>query len=148
MGVVPGMGNVILYYCRSRGIPKNIATSLLINSFFSDILEKINDKDYLSLINDSLKKWLEANNFLKQICLNGIKEKYGPLTSQIQDRLEYELKVIKEMGYAGYFLITQDFVNYAKQNSIPVGPGRGSAAGSLVAYSAGITKVFLLEYLS
>jgi len=88
----------------------------------------------------------DANNFLKQICLNGIKEKYGSLTSQIQDRLEYELKVIKEMGYAGYFLITQDFVNYAKQNSIPVGPGRGSAAGSLVAYSAGITNVDPIKY--
>lgn len=69
--------------------------------------------------------------------------------SQVQeyrDRLEYELGVIKKMGFAGYFLIVADFINYARKNNIPVGPGRGSAAGSLVAYSLGITDIDPLPY--
>jgi len=84
--------------------------------------------------------------FLKNICKKGILEKYGKITPIIQKRLEYELSVIKKMGYAGYFLITQDFVNYAKTNLIPVGPGRGSAAGSIVAYATNITDVDPLKY--
>ena len=84
--------------------------------------------------------------FLKNICKQGILEKYGKITPIIQKRLEYELSVIKKMGYAGYFLITQDFVNYAKTNLIPVGPGRGSAAGSIVAYATNITDVDPLKY--
>ena len=84
--------------------------------------------------------------YLKNICEKGITDKYGEMTPIIQKRLDYELSVIKKMGYAGYFLITQDFVNYAKQNYIPVGPGRGSAAGSIVAYSTNITDVDPLKY--
>ncbi|MFZ1201882.1 MAG: DNA polymerase III subunit alpha, partial [Desulfobacterales bacterium] len=63
-----------------------------------------------------------------------------------QDRLEYEIGVIKEMGFPGYFLIVADFIRYARENRIPVGPGRGSAAGSLVAYALGITGLDPLEY--
>ena len=84
--------------------------------------------------------------YLKQLCKDGIINKYGEMTPDIEKRLNYELSVIKKMGYAGYFLITQDFVNYAKQNYIPVGPGRGSAAGSIVAYSTNITDVDPLKY--
>ena len=84
--------------------------------------------------------------YLKQLCKEGIINKYGEMTPDIEKRLNYELSVIKKMGYAGYFLITQDFVNYAKQNYIPVGPGRGSAAGSIVAYSTNITDVDPLKY--
>lgn len=62
------------------------------------------------------------------------------------DRLEYEMSVIKDMGFSGYFLIVADFIRYAKENNIPVGPGRGSAAGSLVAYSLGITGLDPIEY--
>ncbi|MDY6850873.1 MAG: DNA polymerase III subunit alpha [Thermodesulfobacteriota bacterium] len=65
---------------------------------------------------------------------------------EYRDRLEYELGVIKKMGFAGYFLIVADFINYARKNNIPVGPGRGSAAGSLVAYSLGITDIDPLPY--
>ena len=75
-----------------------------------------------------------------------LKKDIGKITQEIQDRLKYELSVIKKMGYAGYFLITQDFVNYAIKNNIPVGPGRGSAAGSIVAYSTGITNIDPLKY--
>ncbi|WP_029521246.1 DNA polymerase III subunit alpha [Persephonella sp. IF05-L8] len=70
------------------------------------------------------------------------KEKY----QQYKERLEYEINVIKQMGFPEYFLIVQDFINYAKQNGIPVGPGRGSAAGSLVAYTLGITDVDPLQH--
>lgn len=70
------------------------------------------------------------------------KEKY----QQYKERLEYEINIIKQMGFPEYFLIVQDFINYAKQNGIPVGPGRGSAAGSLVAYTLGITDVDPLQH--
>ncbi|WP_297455471.1 DNA polymerase III subunit alpha [Persephonella sp.] len=70
------------------------------------------------------------------------KEKY----QQYKERLEYEINIIKQMGFPEYFLIVQDFINYAKENGIPVGPGRGSAAGSLVAYTLGITDVDPLQH--
>ena len=68
------------------------------------------------------------------------------ITPKIKQRLDFELSVIKKMGFAGYFLITQDFVKYARDNHIPVGPGRGSAAGSIVAYCTGITDVDPIKY--
>ena len=89
---------------------------------------------------------ITPDEYLKNLCLTGIKNRYGEMTSDIQKRLDYELSVIKKMGYAGYFLITQDFVNYAKNKNIPVGPGRGSAAGSIVAYTTQITDVDPLKY--
>ena len=88
----------------------------------------------------------DPNEYLKLICLQGLKEKYPNLTDNIKQRLQFELDVIKKMGFAGYFLITQDFVKYAKTNQIPVGPGRGSAAGSIVAYCTGITDVDPIKY--
>ena len=67
------------------------------------------------------------DSYLKTLCEKGVKEKYGDYTKELSDRLDHELKVINQMGFAGYFLITADFVKYAKDNNIPVGPGRGSA---------------------
>ena len=81
------------------------------------------------------------DSYLKTLCEKGVKEKYGDYTKELSDRLDHELKVINQMGFAGYFLITADFVKYAKDKNIPVGPGRGSAAGSLVSYSLDITTV-------
>ena len=89
---------------------------------------------------------ITPDHYLKELCINGLKQKYTSLSTNIESRLNHELNIIKTMGYAGYFLITQDFVNYAKSNNIPVGPGRGSAAGSLVAYATGITDVDPLQY--
>ncbi len=86
------------------------------------------------------------DEYLRHICLKGLKSRYDKITVEITERLDFELYVIKKMGFAGYFLITQDFVKYAKDNKIPVGPGRGSAAGSIVAYSAGITNVDPIKY--
>jgi len=88
----------------------------------------------------------DPDKYLKILCEEGLKNKYGTITKEIKNRMIYELKVIKKMGYAGYFLITQDFVNYACNNKIPVGPGRGSAAGSIVAYCTGITDVDPIKY--
>ena len=85
--------------------------------------------------------------YLKETALKGLYEKYGNNPdSEIVDRLNYELEVITTMGYTDYFLIVADFVNYAKNNDIPVGPGRGSGAGSLVAYCIGITAVDPIKY--
>ena len=81
------------------------------------------------------------DSYLKTLCEQGVKERYGDYTKELSDRLDHELNVINQMGFAGYFLITADFVKYAKDNNIPVGPGRGSAAGSLVSYSLGITTI-------
>ncbi len=86
------------------------------------------------------------DEYLRIICELGLKERYPVITPEIQQRLDFELGVIKKMGFAGYFLITQDFVKYAKTNLIPVGPGRGSAAGSIVAYCTGITDVDPIKY--
>jgi DNA polymerase III subunit alpha len=87
---------------------------------------------------------------LRDLCARGLSRKYkitydinstDPKTLELSKRLDYEISIIKRMGFIDYFLIVQDFINWAKQNGIPVGPGRGSGAGSLVAYTCGITNV-------
>ncbi|WP_432352217.1 DNA polymerase III subunit alpha [Sporosarcina sp. A2] len=83
---------------------------------------------------------------LEQNCRIGLQHRLGTLSPSYEERLRYELHVIGEMGYADYFLIVQDFIMYARQQDIEVGPGRGSSAGSLVAYSLGITAVDPLKY--
>ncbi|MGE5732063.1 MAG: DNA polymerase III subunit alpha [Gemmatimonas sp.] len=87
------------------------------------------------------------NDLLTTLATAGAKERYGePLPDNVRERLEYELGVITKTGYAGYFLIVADFIKAARDRGIPVGPGRGSAAGSLVAYSLRITDVCPLKY--
>ena len=86
------------------------------------------------------------DEYLENLCLKGLKERYSDPSPLVMERLKYELSIIKKMGFAGYFLITQDFVQYAKNSSIPVGPGRGSAVGSIVAYCLGITNVDPIKY--
>ncbi len=87
-----------------------------------------------------------AEEYLKALCYEGLKKRYDAVTPEIEERLEYELQVINEMGYAGYFLIVWDFVRFAHEQDILVGPGRGSAAGSLVAYALLITNIDPLRY--
>jgi DNA polymerase-3 subunit alpha len=83
-----------------------------------------------------------AEEFLEELCWQGLKARYGENPDQeVIDRLKYEISIIGKTGFAGYFLIVQDFVNWAKQNRIIVGPGSGSAGGSIVAYLSGITNV-------
>jgi len=86
------------------------------------------------------------NTYLKVLCYKGLNERYSEVTKQLEDRLEYELSVIKKMEFEPYFLIVWDFVRYAKEKEIMVGPGRGSAAGSLVAYCLNITNVDPMAY--
>ncbi len=85
--------------------------------------------------------------YLKSLCRKGLKERYGRSpSSEVIQRVKYELDIIHRMGYVDYFLIVWDFIHYAKKQGIPVGPGRGSGAGSLVAYLIGITGVDPMEY--
>lgn len=85
-------------------------------------------------------------DYLTLLAYEGLDKRFKTVTPEIEDRFKYELDVIKQMGYSGYFLIVQDFINASKKRGIPVGPGRGSAAGSLVAYALGITNVDPLKY--
>ena len=86
-------------------------------------------------------------DYFKKLCYDGIKIRYGENPSQeILDRAEYELKIISQMGYVDYYLIVWDYINYAKSVGIPVGPGRGSGAGSILAYAIGITDIDPMKY--
>jgi DNA polymerase-3 subunit alpha len=84
--------------------------------------------------------------FLRHLAREGVKRRYATVTPEAEERLEYELKTICQVGYARYFLIVRDFIDYARANGIGVGPGRGSAAGSLVSYSLGITDIDPLRF--
>ena len=88
----------------------------------------------------------DSLEYLTALCQAGLKKRYGEDNAEAKERLDYELGVISGMGYVDYFLIVWDFIKYAKDNGIPVGPGRGSAAGSLVAYCLEITDVDPLPY--
>ena len=85
-------------------------------------------------------------SYLNKLCFDGLKERYPQNHTELEDRLNYELGVIKEMGYVDYFLIVWDFIHYAREHDISVGPGRGSAAGSLVSYTTGITNIDPIKY--
>lgn len=84
--------------------------------------------------------------YLNKLCFEGLERLYEPVTKELRQRLEYELSTIRNMGYVDYFLIVWDFIKYARDNDIMVGPGRGSAAGSLVAYTLGITQLDPIRY--
>ena len=84
--------------------------------------------------------------YLNKLCFDGLKERYGEDAHLYEERLTYELNTIREMGYVEYFLIVWDFINYARTHDIPVGPGRGSAAGSLISYTTGITDIDPMKY--
>ena len=90
---------------------------------------------------------VDSYTYLKRICIDGMKNRFGStINSKYQERLKYELDVINKMGFCDYFLIVYDIIKYAKDNNIIVGPGRGSAVGSLVAYSLNITDIDPLKY--
>ena len=89
---------------------------------------------------------IDADEYLRRLTYRGAERRYKNLDEKIKERIEFELGVIKQMGFAGYFLIVQDFIQAARQRDIPVGLGRGSAAGSIVAYCLGITQLDPLRY--
>jgi len=88
----------------------------------------------------------DSFDYLVEQCEKGLQRRYDKVTSELQERLKYELKTIKEMGFTDYFLIVWDFIRFAKQNGVSVGPGRGSSAGSLVAYTLAITDIDPIRY--
>jgi DNA polymerase-3 subunit alpha len=88
----------------------------------------------------------DAFEYLVELCEKGLAKRYETITTELRERLQFELKTIREMGFADYFLIVADFIGFAKRNGISVGPGRGSAAGSLVAYSLEITDLDPIRY--
>ena len=88
----------------------------------------------------------DAFEYLVELCEQGLERRYDTITPELRERLQFELKTIKEMGFADYFLIVWDFIHFAKVNGIGVGPGRGSAAGSLAAYSLEITDIDPIRY--
>ncbi len=84
--------------------------------------------------------------YLNKLCYEGLDRRYGKEAEELKPRLAYELETIRNMGYVDYFLIVWDFINYARTHGIPVGPGRGSAAGALVSYTTGITNIDPIKY--
>ncbi len=84
--------------------------------------------------------------YLKKICYDGLKQRYPDTCKELEPKLSYELDIIEKMGYVDYFLIVWDYINFARTHGISVGPGRGSAAGSLVAYTTGITNIDPVKY--
>ena len=115
-----------------------------------EIYEKI---DKLTLARDILlpafplpEGFKDQDDYLRHLTYEGAKRRYGTISPDIKERLDFELSVIKNSGYPGYFLIVQDFTTTARQMGVAVGPGRGSAAGSVVAYCTGITNVDPIKY--
>jgi DNA polymerase-3 subunit alpha len=125
-----------------KEIPEAIANSV-------DIAGRCNlelDFHQLHLPNYEVPEGQTKEEFLIGLCQQGLKERFEGVSPEITDRLNHELKTIKAMGFTSYFLIVWDFIRYAKSLGIPVGPGRGSAAGSIVSYLLGITDINPLKY--
>ncbi|WP_018702481.1 DNA polymerase III subunit alpha [Anaeromusa acidaminophila] len=104
------------------------------------------DFEHFHLPQFPLPEGTTADAYLAQLCEERLPRRYAEETAEVRERLQYELGVIKQMGYSSYFLIVWDFINYAKEQKIAVGPGRGSAAGSIVAFLLGITDIDPLRY--
>ncbi len=98
------------------------------------------------LPNFDVPEGYDVDSYMEKLVWDGIKVRYPEITPEIKERTEYELATIRKMHFAGYFLIVQDYINFAKRSGIPVGPGRGSAAGSIIAYALGITNVDPIRY--
>ncbi|QGU96197.1 DNA polymerase III subunit alpha [Clostridium bovifaecis] len=98
------------------------------------------------LPNFPLDKGIDHFDYMRGLCYKGLEERYQKVTGELKERLEYELNIIKQMGYVDYFLIVWDFFRFSLEKGIMTGPGRGSAAGSLVAYTLGITKIDPIKY--
>ncbi len=84
--------------------------------------------------------------YLSELCYDGLSKRYNPVTDELKERLDFELNVIRNMGFVDYFLIVWDFIHFAKNNGVMVGPGRGSAAGSIVSFTLGITGIDPIKY--
>ena len=135
-------------------------TQAQMNALFKDIPDAIDNTqeivskvESLNLARDVVlpafnvpSKFPDQNSYLRHLSYLGAKRRYGTITKEVEERLDFELSVIDNSGYPGYFLIVQDFTNKAREMGVAVGPGRGSAAGSVVAYCLGITNVDPIKY--
>ena len=125
--------------------------NVVIRSKMFEDISGIDKKKYVLPANENYIPYYKAPNgqdnfdFLKDLAYKGL-SKYKEVTPKILERLETELEIIKELGFVEYFLVVWDYINWARSNGIPVGPGRGSGAGSIVAYTSGITLVDPLKY--
>src|SRR5690242_8145097 len=99
-------------------------------------------KEFQTSDDSNINQW----NYLKHIAYEGAKKRYGEITEEVRERLDFELFTIKTMGFAGYFLIVSDFIKVGRERGVFIGPGRGSAAGSVVAYCIGITNIDPIKY--
>lgn len=106
----------------------------------------IKTKNVILPVFDIPKEFSNEDEYLLHLCYEGAKEKYGEITQQVKERLDYELAVIKRMGFSGYFLIVRDFVSKAKEMGVLVGPGRGSAVGSIISYCLNIITIDPIQY--
>ncbi len=120
--------------------------ALLNTKKIADMCNLTIDTDTLHLPSISINSSLSHEDYLYQLCIEGMRKKYKEITPELTERLNYELSVINKMGYTDYFLIVHDFIDYSRKNGISVGPGRGSAAGSLCAYCLDITQIDPIEY--
>ncbi|MDZ7758496.1 DNA polymerase III subunit alpha [Rhodohalobacter sp.] len=112
-----------------------------------DKIEEIKLERDVILPNFALPEGFETeDDYLRHLTIEGAKKHYGELDDEVMDRINHELNIIKTMGFAGYFLIVQDFISEARSMGVYVGPGRGSAAGSVVAFCTGITNIDPLKY--
>lgn len=102
--------------------------------------------DFLLPQVETPQEYQDMGDYLKHLCYEGAKTKYPNMSEEVKNRIDYELGVIKRMGFEGYFLVVKDIIDSARSHDVPVGPGRGSAAGSIIAYLLDITKVDPLKY--
>ncbi len=130
-----------------KEIPHAVFNTLKVAEKIEEVLPPFESKGYL-LPKYQVPEGYTYDSFLRELAENGLERRFkeqgivdGEVQQKYRERLNHELKIISSMGFPGYFLIVWDFINWAKKNGIPVGPGRGSAAGSLVAYAIGITDI-------
>jgi DNA polymerase-3 subunit alpha len=130
-----------------RGLFPDMPQAIENTALVADMCDVVLDENNLHLPKFPLPEGFERNiDYLRHLAHKGLKKRYGEVNKEIEDRLEYELGVIEGMDFPGYFLIVRDIVVFAKEQGIPVGPGRGSAAGSLVTYAVGITDIDPIEH--
>ena len=120
--------------------------ALAITAKIAERCNVVLDFDSSHLPEYTIPEGYTVDSYLREVCLEGVEKRYPDASQAICQRLDYELTVIREMGFSGYFLIVWDFIKFSRENGIFVGPGRGSAAGSLVAFVLGITNIDPLKY--
>lgn len=115
-------------------------------SLIADMCNLNIDMHTLHLPSITIDSPLTHDRYLHRLCMEGMRQKYGEITDELTERLNYELDTINKMGYTDYFLIVHDFIHYSRSQGISIGPGRGSAAGSLAAYCLDITQIDPMEH--